>query len=174
MDLGIFLSSKKKLVFWIIGPVLFLSILFLPVFIYFKSINKTLTEKKFMLESMPSIIEKITMAQAMVKSYQTNASKAEIIEWLNSQLNRIAGGCGFTIDSLVVGRDDAKSAGGSLIVYGISIKGKGELSKIDDFFSKCQSVMPLLTLDKVMLRTIGETSEYIYEAQITFSYNSLS
>lgn len=174
MDLGIFLSSKKKLVVWIIGPVLFLSILYLPIFVYFKSAHNDLNEKKFMLESMPTIIEKITMAQSMVKSYQSNASKAEIIEWLNSQLNQIAGSCDFTIDSFVVRKDESGSSSEAMIVYDISIEGKGELSKIIDFFKKTQSVMPLITLDDMQLRTIGHATEHIYSAQINFSYNSVS
>lgn len=174
MDLGIYLSTKKKLVFWIIGPVLFLSILFLPVFIYFKSINNNLSEKKFMLESMPTIIEKITMAQSTVKSYQSNTSKAELIEWLNSQLNYIANNSGFVIDSLIVKKDNPKSTEEAIAVYEVSIKGKGGLDKIISFFNNSQSSMPLLTLDNVQLRTIGQTSERIYNAQLSFSYNNLS
>ncbi|MFC1708748.1 hypothetical protein ACFL2J_01625 [Candidatus Omnitrophota bacterium] len=174
MDLGIFLSTKKKLVAWIIGPVLFLSILYLPIFIYFKSANNDLSEKKFMLESMPTIIEKITMAQVMLKSYQSNASKGEIIEWLNFQLNQIAGSCDFTIDSLVVRKDKSPSSSGEMIIYNISVQGKGELLGVISFFENSQAVMPLLTLDDVKLQTIGHASEHIYDAKVTFSYNNLS
>ena len=174
MDLGIYLSTKKKLVVWIIGPVLFLSVLFLPVFIYFKSINNNLSEKKFMLESMPTIIEKITMAQSTVKSYQSNASKAELIEWVNSQLNYIANDSGFVIDSLIVKKDNSKNAEEAITVYEISIKGKGELDKIVSFFNKSQSMMPLLTLDSMQLRTVGQASERIYDTQLSFAYNNLS
>jgi hypothetical protein len=173
MDLGIFLSNKKKLVAWIVGPILFLSALYLALFIYLRSANNAISEKKFMLESMPAIIEKITMAQAMVKSYQSSSSKTEVIEWINSQMNQIAAGSGFIIDSLEVRKDDAKSSD-ALAVYTISLKGKGELSKIIAFFTKSQSVMPLLTLNDAQLRTTGYTTENIYDAQISFAYNCLT
>jgi len=174
MDLGIFFSSKRKLIIWIFSPALLLSVFSIPFFIYLKSANAILSEKKFMLNSMPAIIEKITMAQEILKGYKPNSSNSGIIEWLNSQLNQVGKNSGFPIDSLVVKKDDSKTPTKELVTYKVSITGKGGFSAIINFFNKSQASIPLLSLENVKLRIIGKTSENIYEAQISFAYNNLT
>ncbi|MFH1622277.1 MAG: hypothetical protein ABIA97_04060 [Candidatus Omnitrophota bacterium] len=174
MDVGIFLSSKKKLFIWIIGPVLLLCIFSLPFFIYIRSTSAKLSERKFMLKSMPAIIEKISLAQVIVKSYQIDVPKSEIIEWLNSKLNQEGKNSHFAIDSLVIEKDITKDAKEGFIVYAVKIKGKGEFPAIINFFKNIQSSISLLALEGVKLRTMGQASENVYNAEISFSYNNLT
>ena len=174
MDLGLFISRKRRAALLIVGPLLFLGLSYGSFSLYLKSQLQRLRERKVFIESMPTINRKISMAQELVESFRSNLSDPEVIELLNSQLSTMATRNGFSIDSLTVKPQESKGANKALSVFDISIRGAGTLDSIIRFFSEAEKLRPLLILNNVDLRTTAEVYKRIYSTQILFSYTNFS
>ena len=172
MDLGIFLSSKKKKWCWALGPVLFLIIFYFSFSIYFKSVNNSLKERKFFIESMPVMNQKISVARTILEDFKADSTEADVIEMLNSRLNQMAQRANFTINSLSIGGKESKGSD-KISIFNVVIKGNGLLSGVMDFFSETQSPERLFAVETTNIKAIRVTPEPFYNANFVFSYYNL-
>jgi len=173
MNSVFFLNTRKKVLFSILAPLLFLIIFGLLFSTYFTSENRSLKERKTVIEAMPNIKQKISMADTIVKRYKIATSKIEVLESLNSHLNQMAQRNNFIIDSLTVEMQARQPLDNKTSIYKVAVKGEGSVATIIDFFNDVYFPDKLFVLEKVKLKMVKLTPEYVYNADFVFSYHCL-
>jgi len=171
IDLGIFLSNKKKILIWILSPVLFLIILSLLSFNYFKREDNLLKERRAMIETAPVMDQKISMAKLIIENYKIASPENDLSEMLNAQLNKAALVNGFNVNSLTVERKTSEGQEEKMAVFQVAVKGDGSITAITGFFNGTCAVGRLFSVDNASLKLNNESiSSDIYNADIVFSY----
>jgi len=171
MDSGIFLSSRKYLLSWILVPLAAAAIFYFFLYGYFKGREAVFREEKCFIESAPGLKRKILAAEKLLKNYDINLSKTGIIEKLNSQLKDMAQLAGLTIISMDIGANQQSAKKGS--VLRAAIKADGTLSSVAAFLSAVRDSGMLLTVDFVGMRLSAAGSARDYSAEFILLYRSL-
>lgn len=172
MDAGIFLSSRRSVLSWILVPVLLSAMLYFFLFSYFKAQEESLKEKKSFIEAIPVMSEKISMADTVLASYDFGLQKSEVARKLNTQLKNMAQQSGFVINSLNIDMDtQRKPAGYSL--FKVTIKGEGGFVPTTRFIDYVQLSGNLFTVNSFNMFASSIGSEQIYNTDISLYYYNL-
>jgi len=172
MDLGIFLSNKKRVICWILCPILLLCILFSFFSIYFSSINDSLKEREAIVKLIPVISRKVSMADEILRKDKRLSSDDDVIEDLNLRLNRMAQSADFTINSLAIEKNAKRSAKG-ISVFEVEIKGDGSLVSIGDFFNAAQTPERPFVVETAGMKSITSDAEPRYNVSLILLYHNM-
>ena len=170
VDLGIFLSNKKKIAVWILSPALFLIILSFLSFNYFKREAVLLKELRGLIETAPLMDQKVSMAKAIIENYRIASLQNDPVGALNAQLNKAALSNNFTISTLSVERKATEARDDAVAVFKVSVKGDGSIAAIAGFFNDTYAPDRLFSVESGRLKLVDSFSANIYNADIVFSY----
>lgn len=172
MDLGLFFTTKRRLLYWIFLPVLGLVVFYLIFFNSLDSQKKALREREAFIELAPIMEQKVLMVEDMISNYKGASADTGVIEMLNLRMGKIAQTSNFSINSLAVEKGEAKS-GIDLGVYKITLKGQGSLLSVIDFLKEVNLPRMLLAVESCNVSLDMSGKEPLYEAELVILYYNL-
>ncbi|MFH1479351.1 MAG: type 4a pilus biogenesis protein PilO [Candidatus Omnitrophota bacterium] len=171
MDLGIFLSTRKRFLFFILAPILSVTLLYLLFNAYYVSVKTSLDEKQVVVMALPVIVDKISRAQGILDDYYTESPETDVIKILNYGLNEMGSKANLNIQSLKVQKNQ-DSSNRKTSSFKIDIKAEGSIDDIVRFFKETYRVDKLFVLDNVALKMINPENN-LYSADFVFIYSIL-
>ncbi len=169
MDLGIFVSSRKKLALWLVLPVFVLVIIYLSSSFYFNSAYNDLKEKESFIELMPLMEQKLQKAKEVLLGYKANKQEDELLGGLNSKINKFAKKSDFNLDSLSIQKVNS-SHSPEFLVFQASIKGKGSFYNVFEFLENSRKENELFFFKIVNINIIDLSAQPVYSAEFELLY----
>lgn len=173
MDTGIFLSSKRRFLFYSLSPALFLAIFHISFSGYFDSAHSSLKERKAQAEYAPIISEKIKKAEDILKYHEVAESRADIIQMLNEKLEEMARRTNFTVSLLTVKPKKHNVASGGISVFKVTVRGRGSFAAVIKFFNETYKLGKLFSVETMSLRADELELPISYEADFEFFYHAI-
>ncbi|MEK6732800.1 MAG: hypothetical protein AABY55_04160 [Candidatus Omnitrophota bacterium] len=170
MESGFFYSSRKKILFWCLGPILTIVIAYSLSYSYFKSARLALEEQIGMVELMPILEKKLDRAKKLIQNYNIMTSGLDSVEMLDTEINSIAANSNFTINSLAIEKRPIHDPKSGISIYDLKVKGEGELPAIIGFFNTTYKTNRLFSLENMKLLVADRENTGYYKADLEFSY----
>lgn len=166
MDLGIFMRSRRRLLFWLLAPVVLMVIVAVFGVWYADRVEGSIQWRRGFLQVAPELRVTANAAREVTrKSFLVFRSSEEARERLNGLINEQARTAGFNVNSMAI--DEVPPASGTLR---IAVRGDGTLASVMKFGNEVQRPEHLLSLDSCTMLLLRRQSGLWYTADFTFRY----
>jgi len=169
MDVGVFKSSRARLMAWIIVLPLVAVGVGLGSYALQRQSEWKLSQTKELAEVLPRLVQTKAQASDLLTQFRedSDGESIESEDQLISFLQEVAQRVGFTVDSIKVERRVA-DVGLSLPTLYASVKGTGSFDAIELYLGDVISSHPLFSESMIKLSQVKEYNTDFYRAELWF------